>query len=328
MTRLVPLLLIALALLIGCGDSSGVYDGWEFVGNPASSPIRALAVSSDTPDCLYLATLGDGLWLSNDAAASWSQIAETAEQKVYCLLPAGKDLYLGCDNGLWLFRDGTASSLALAGEAVWSLAESADGILVGTVGMVYLHNSLGTKPLDGKLPDCAITALVALPDEGEQYLAGTLGAGLWSYNATESAWQPLTFRVDAPLDAAEIILLDYHSESQTLYAGTMNNGLYLSDDGGLTWYKERGIDPEYKQVGALLQLDERLFITTTGLRPNGIYYASLHGDHWRHWADSPHNSRGLLQLPDGSLLVATETEGLFTAYPPEVDRLKPTTELP
>jgi|GEM_PF-3518203 len=327
MIRFSLLLLIALTLLIGCGDSP--YEGWEFVGKPTDSSVRALAISPEDPARLYLATQGDGLWLSNDSAQSWSQIIETTGQSVYCMLTVEENLYFGGDDGLWLFSDGIAAPLALAGEAVWSLAKAEDGILVGTVGAASLYTDDSLIPLGGALPDCAITALATIPaGDGEQYLTGTLGAGLWQYDSLTAAWQPLIFRATAPLDAAEITLLNYNSESQTLYAGTMNNGLYLSGDGGDHWYKERGIDPEYKQVGALAVVDERLFISTTGLRPAGLYYADLSGNRWRQWTDSPTSCRGLVQLADGSLLAATETEGLFTAYPPETDRLKPTPELP
>jgi hypothetical protein len=173
----------------------------------------------------------------------------------------------------------------------------------------------------------AVTAVLGL--DGEIY-AGTLGEGLWvlrefiGEDGVVHRWTRVEGTPERPLDAAEITLLFNDSEAGRLYVGTMWGGLYLAeetDDGG--FFKLRGLDPEFKYVSDLIFVEERLFITTCGIRADGLYSASPDGRNWRLWLDSPYPSRGVVRLSDSRLLVATEYEGLYAAYPPETDRLKP-----
>jgi len=312
--RFAPLILF---LLVSCADRFG---GWEALSRPTEDQVRNLASDGKS---LYLATLGDGVYSSSDWGVTWGRLAGTEGMSVHCLACAVGGLIIGTDSGVYVWDSGKLSAAGLEGRSIWSLAPGGDGTLAGGVGVVYAQSGSGWEELSG-LPDVAVTAVLDV--EGALY-AGTLGEGLWTLlefageEGVSRRWVPVAGTPEMPLDAAEVTLLRYVPDTGRLYVGTMWGGLYISEDGG--FYKLRGLDPEFKYVSDLVFAGKRLFVTTCGIRADGLYSADPDGRNWRLWPDSPYPARGALLLPDGRILVATEREGLFAAYPPETDRLEP-----
>jgi hypothetical protein len=309
--------LFVTVLLLSCAER---FEGWEGLSRPTEAQVRDLVSDSER---LYLATLDDGVYASSDWGVTWDRLAGIEGMNAYCLACAADGLLVGTDAGVYLWDGGKLSPAGLEGRSIWSLAAGGGRTLAGGVGAVYARTGAGWDELSG-LPDVAVTAV--LDAEGALY-AGTLGEGLWTLveytgeGGVSRRWVPVTGTPELPLDAAEVTLLRYVPDSGRLYVGTMWGGLYVSEDGG--FYKLRGLDPEFKYVSDLVFAGERLFITTCGIRADGLYSADLNGRNWRLWPDSPYPARGAVLAPDGRILVATELDGLFAAYPPESDRLKP-----
>ncbi|MCX7022591.1 MAG: hypothetical protein NTW26_10040 [bacterium] len=308
---------VVLVLLAAC---AGRFDGWEALSRPTEAQVRDLVSDGES---LYLATLGDGVYSSSDWGVTWSRLAGTEGLEVHCLGSAVGGLLIGTDSGVYVWDGGKLSPAGLEGRPIWSLASGEDGTFAGGVGMVYAQSGTGWEELSG-LPDVAVTAVL---DAAGTLYAGTLGEGLWALRevageeGVSRRWLQVVGTPELPLDAAEVTLLRYVPDTGRLYVGTMWGGLYISEDGG--FYKLRGLDPEFKYISGLVFAGERLFVTTCGIRADGLYSADPDGRNWRLWPDSPYPARGALLLPDGRILVATEREGLFAAYPPETDRLKP-----
>ncbi|OGD79592.1 MAG: hypothetical protein A2Y64_08010 [Candidatus Coatesbacteria bacterium RBG_13_66_14] len=304
-------------LLVSCAER---FDGWEALYRPTEAQVRDLASDGES---LYLATLGDGVYSSSDWGVTWNRLAGTEGLEVHCLACAAGGLLIGADSGVYVWGGGKLSPGGLQGRPIWSLTSGEDGALAGGVGAVFVQTASGWEELTG-LPDTAVTAV--LEAAGVLY-AGTLGEGLWALRESAGEedvsrrWVQVTGTPEMPLDAAEVTLLRYVPDTGRLYVGTMWGGLFVSEDGG--FYKLCGLDPEFKYVSGLVFAGERLFITTCGIRADGLYSADPDGRNWRLWPDSPYPARGAVLIPDGRILVATEREGLFAAYPPETDRLKP-----
>lgn len=299
---------VVLVLLAACAER---FDGWEELSRPTEAQVRDLVSDGER---LYLATLDDGVYLSSDWGVTWSRLAGTEGLEVHCLSSAVGGLLIGTDSGVYLWDGGKLSPAGLEGRPIWSLAPGEDGILAGGVGTVYAQSSSGWEELSG-LPDVAVTAVLDV--QGVPY-AGTLGEGLWvlrefaGEEGVSRRWVRVSGTPESPLDAAEVTLLRYVPDTGRLYVGTMWGGLYISEDGG--FYKLRGLDPEFKYVSDLVFVGKRLFVTTCGIRADGLYSADPDGRNWRLWPDSPYPARGALLLPDGRILVATEREGLYAAY--------------
>jgi hypothetical protein len=312
--KIIPFMVV---LLVSC---AGRFDGWEAPSRPTEAQVRGLASDGEN---LYLATLGDGVFSSSDWGVTWVRLAGTEGMNACCLACAADGLLVGTDSGLFLWDGGKLEPAGLEGKPIWSLSAGEGGTLAGGVGVVYARTASGWEELPG-LPNAAVTAVLDV--RGVPY-AGTLGEGLWALReftdekGVSRRWARVSGTPEMPLDAPEITLLDYVPDTGRLYVGTMWGGLYISEEGG--FYKLRGLDPEFKYVSGLVFAGERLFVTTCGIRADGLYSADPDGRNWRLWPDSPYPARGAVLAPDGRILVATERDGLFAAYPPETDRLKP-----
>ncbi len=316
--RVVRLALVTIPIILSCADR---FEGWEPISIPTEAQVRDLVADDDR---LYLATLGDGVYVSSDEGVSWSRLPGTEGMEVHCLFVGQSGLQLGTAGGVFRFDGDKVELDGLEGLPVWSLDGDDKDVLAGAVGAVYVKTGSVWEDLPPGLPGVAIISVLDL--DGEVY-AGTLGEGLWilrEYIGEDESirrWTVVGGTPELPLDAAEITLLYNDSEVGRLYVGTMWGGLYIAEDDG--FFKLRGLDPEFKYVSDLIFVEERLFITTCGIRADGLYSADSNGRDWRLWRGSPHPARGVVRLSDSRLLVATEYEGLYAAYPPETDRLKP-----
>ncbi|MCK4593817.1 hypothetical protein KAU45_04895 [bacterium] len=308
---------VSVLFLVSCADR---FDGWELLSRPSEAQVRDLVADDDH---LYLATLGDGAYVSSDEGVSWNRLPGTEGMDVHCLSVGKGGLHLGTAGGVFRFDGDRVELDGLEDLPVWSLDGGDTVVLAGSVGAVYARTGSVWRELPPGLSGVAITAVLGL--DGETY-AGTLGEGLWvlresiGEGGVVHRWTRVEGTPERPLDAAEITLLYNDSEVGRFYVGTMWGGLYLAEETG--FFKLRGLDPEFKYVSDLIFVEERLFITTCGIRADGLYSADLDGRDWRLWRDSPHPARGVVWLSDYRLLVATEYEGLYAAYPPETHRLK------
>ncbi len=327
MKRAVPtaLLILAAALLIGCGDG---YPDWERRPAPSEAELRCLAQSPADADLLYLGTLGDGLYRSEDGGSAWVRVPGGEGLAIHRLLFHDGALYAATDRGLWLGDDDEAGLVHERLEnPLWSLAyDETDGLLLlGGVGVVHAYDpATGAAEeivITGLPEDTAITALAARP---EALLAGTLGAGLYRLErgvtpATEETeaipprWRAVSGSLTDPFEARRVTLLEEHDGA--LYVGSVYDGCYRSVDGS-TFEKRRGLPPEFKYVADLLFTTERIYLATAGIRTDGLYYSPA-GDGlvWTLWPDSPHSVRGLAETADGRILAVTETDGLYLADP-------------
>jgi hypothetical protein len=316
--RAVRFVLVTIPLVVSCAER---FEGWEELSRPSEAQVRDLLAADGV---LYLATLGEGVYASSDEGVTWEQLPGTEGMEAHRLARGDGGLFIGAAEGVYLYDGGEVTPAGLEGEPVWSLDVGGGVALAGAVGAVHARSGAGWEELPPGLPPVAVTSVL---DVGGEVYAGTLGEGLWVLRESAGEgeavrrWAPVAGSAEMPLDAAEVTLLRYDGGTGRLYVGTMWGGLYVSEGDG--FFKLRGLDPEFKYVSGLIFVDERLFITTCGIRADGLYSASFDGRNWRLWYGSPHPARGVVRLSDGRLLVATEYEGLYAAYPPETDRVKP-----
>jgi hypothetical protein len=186
------------------------------------APVTAVTVASLSPDILYAAVHGDGLWKSEDAGQSWMFAMDRpwladAERNLTAL--ASVDLATGM-GGIWIYA-GTEMGLTRVPDCFcrWQdvqPGDAMDALVSGTA-------AAPEKPLPAGEPIHALVSAASLPTR----LYAALPSGIWVSGDAGVVWaQRSTFRAEAvavhPEDADKVIALT-------------EDGLTETRDGGLFW---------------------------------------------------------------------------------------------
>lgn len=196
-----------------------------------------------------------GLFESNDAGTSWTQIKEVAAA-VYDLIeqPNTGQFFAGTSRGVYRFRSDLGGSS-------WQ-AQNGDATATPPTGL---------NPL-------SVGALAIDPNETGTLYAGTLGGSV--YSASINDQQPLTWsKRSSGMGATEqVYALKFNKSDFTqvgsakiskLFAGSPR-GLFVSSDQGLTWTRSSNF-----QTGGVYALSFSFSTTTT------LYLTSHDGNVWR-----------------------------------------------
>lgn len=254
-------------------DMKKLLDEYEPAGEPPEELKQALAAELNRllqNDCL-----GDivGLYPTFFADNYYKEIANTER------------VFVGNHNGVWVSDNwGERWNQVTVGFAdtdeahnVQALAYSpADRLYAGTLDGLYVSANGGqawelVSPPDS-YPDEAsrILSLAVLTDSNsytDTLLVGTDGAGLYAVNVENQSWS--TAAVGFPdNDRAQTIQALLAVPGGAAYAGTVDFGVYLSDDGGQTWQqKAEGLPADSLSILALIRD-----------REDGTVYAGTYGD--------------------------------------------------
>ena len=184
--------------------------------------VTAVAVASLSPDTLYAAIRGDGLWKSEDAGRSWvfamdRPWLEGAERDVTAL--ASVDLETGM-GGIWLYA-GTELGLTRVPDCFcrWQDVQPGDAMDALVSGAAPAPEN----PLPAGEPIHALVSAPSLPER----LYAVLASGIWVSEDAGVVWaQRSTSRANAvavhPQDADQVVAVT-------------GDGLLESRDGGLSW---------------------------------------------------------------------------------------------
>jgi hypothetical protein len=211
--------------------------------------VRAFYASTTSPNTLYAATEGRGIFRSTDGGRTWETVVlESAEGEALdgnAFLGDGAEpetLYAATSGGIFVLRPGeprwslataqpgglppvqvNAKSLAwdasrrlvaaLTGEGVWVSADS---------GATWIAQNSG---LIGE----ALQAQAVIRGPGEALFLGTWGGGIYRLRKDSTTWEPFAAGLPA---AATVFALAYVPGEGTLYASISGAGLFRSVQGG------------------------------------------------------------------------------------------------
>jgi photosystem II stability/assembly factor-like uncharacterized protein len=203
---------------------------------------------------LYVGTIGEGLWRSDDGGATFTRACDGmfVECHVRALVIHPHDprtLYLGSEQGLFRSSDGaghwTRVESPLNEKQIWSILiapQQPELILVGTCPSRLFRSADSGRTWTGpvvaieqhcpRILHTRVTTLVADPTDPDTVWAGVEIDGLWRSRDGGQTWQQVGTGLSSQDIHALVIVAD--GASQRLLAST-NNDVNQSTDGGATW---------------------------------------------------------------------------------------------
>lgn len=203
---------------------------------------------------LFVGTVGEGLWRSNDGGVTWDRAAQgmfvECDVRALAVDPhRAKVLYAGTNEGVYRSEDLAGHWKRLDGplneRVTWSLLappRQADTLLAGTrpAGIFRSTDGGGTwRQTDAQLAqECPgiifnrVTTLRADPIEHDRLWAGVEIDGVWTSQDNGASWR----RLGKGLSSADIHgLAIVPRDGRRVMLATTNNDLNISHDDGHTW---------------------------------------------------------------------------------------------
>lgn len=259
-------------------------------------------------DGMLFAGRAGGLYRSADGGASWQyaceELGEEGSIATTSLAAQGRDVFAGIHGGVLRSSDagGTWFTAALSNPPplvvamALSPAYEEDGALLAASAEdgIFASTDRGVnwRPWNFGLIDLNVNALAfATPALA---FAGT-ESGIFRSRNGGRAWRPLPF----PMDLAPVISLQLSPDfdaDQTLYAGTEEQGLQVTRDGGASW-QAVGLPVEGEAVNAMANTDQGLVLTLDEY----LLLGRAGGASWKTLRHFP-GQTGLALLPEGGRL--------------------------
>ncbi|MBN8639012.1 MAG: hypothetical protein J0M07_27095 [Anaerolineae bacterium] len=264
---------------------------------------------------LYAAR-ASGLHRSTDGGSTWHNTFASLDENLAATAVAALDqtVFAGT-KGAVLRSDDTGNTWHISGlvtppPLVVALAVSPnfaeDGtVLAGTAeDGVFVSTDRGDSwvPWNFSLLDLNVYALALSPNFAQDHTVyvGT-ESGIFRSSNGGRGWRELPF----PMDVAPVLALGV-SANGTIYAGTEENGLYVSTDGGSAW-------TQLKASGSVQALDVSAALTV--LLPDQLWHSTDGGQSWSEHRFATAES-ALTLLPDGDSVFVGWADGAIARVTP------------
>lgn len=219
--------------------------------------VRALIVDPSNPDLLYLGTSGGEVYVSRDAAKSWTMARNGTPFPGYVV----DNLLIDRKGRLW------AASWGLWGGGV--IAVSEDG-----------GRTWGRR--DKELEDLSVRAIAVDPNDENFVVVGGL-TGVYRSTDGGSSWTKISEQENVESLAIDPRLRD------RIYVGTWRQG-WRTDDGGKSWQQIANgmvLDTDMFSITIDPQNPDNLWVSTCGW----VYNSQNRGDLWTRYRDGFNNRR-------------------------------------
>ncbi len=277
-------------------SGGGVYvfnetgDAWQFTGSGLESA-SITSVWYDSTGKSFAGTDRDGIFFMTDRRTGWMQCGISPAPATAVGFDKSGNLYVGCNDGIYKpsGQDGIwiSSSNGLLGGTVFGIdtLTSPDGVFAATSGGLFYSTDRGNywSVNTGRWT----YGVVQTPYGGSMYAATTNGvqvsAGWENWSATTS--------IGFPISTIYSVLAD---PSGRIFAGTSNNGVFVTTDGGNFW-SQTGISVPFMfcsvkalaEATSLLSTDSgRTYLLGgtiyAGTDTAGAFYTNDYGVDWTH----------------------------------------------
>lgn len=309
-----------------------IWKGLDNIGN-----LSSLAISSQNKKNLFVSTLGDGIYKSQDEGNSWSKVnngLETLKIDLLSISARSPEVALagGSEGGLYKTQNGGESwdQVIDSNNKITAIAfslDSKDRVILGDrQGTLYFSSNEGDEwkqefTLKNK---GAIAAIAISPNfsSDQTFFVGTEKGGILKTVDGGLSFSEANQGI-SDKNIKDIVILS----NSVLLASTWNEGVFSSNDGGKTWNKSsKGLtknsqadEPQFKRPHF-----NNLTLSNTFSQDKTIFLAGFNGlfkstDGGRVWSEietlSPTLIVGLALSPDyqhdSTIAVVTYVDGAY-----------------
>jgi photosystem II stability/assembly factor-like uncharacterized protein len=277
--------------------------GWIQTNWPASNSFFSLYTSQDKVFARIWDSLNGGrMFLTTDDGANWTQISSAdSDIDILSIVMLNSNILAGTWNGFYLSTDGgtTWNAVTPTGipvdTAIWSIVMINTTLFAGTTGDIYksLDNGNTWTEVNSGIPvDARITSIVA---SGDAIFAGSASNGVFITTNGGASWTKINSGL-TDTHISQLVVLGTRLFAVTLngvfisdnndtswaadtsglenvncfvvvndqlFAGTDDNGVYLSVDGGITWTSFNSGIPANTRVWSMAVSSEGIFAGTS-----------------------------------------------------------------
>jgi len=210
---------------------------------PSSGRITGIAPDPNTPDVIYIATAGGGVWKTENAYApqpTWRPLTDTQDRAFIGAIAVARSdsnrIYAGtgeANQGASKFQREFRDNIYYG----IGILKSSDGggtwTLVG--GSEFFRRTISRIVVHPTIPDIVYVAVGALATNGQ-----TDNMGIWKSTNGGTTWTNMTKNKVSPLVPFSDLVMD-PADPETLYAAAgapgwnAANGVYKTTTGGASW---------------------------------------------------------------------------------------------
>lgn len=269
------------------GTTQGVYrsrDGktWSAVGGSlAQAFARPLINDPQDPDRVFV-VLPQGIAKTTDGGTTWSLLPNPLRDiSVYALALWDKQvIYAGTARGILMSNDDGATWQAMNNGFVstvvhqlMALPGPSPLLFAATSSGLYRTPDRGVSWFETRgLGDPYVLALARDPHAPDDVYAGTWTSALFVSRDRGANFTRLAENVGDRAPISSLILVRPPGQNPVMWAGTLGNGLFRSDDGGKTWRAQTDQLTGVTRVTNLVATPTGLLYATT---ERGLYRLAL-----------------------------------------------------
>jgi hypothetical protein len=310
-------------LYAGSAGGLGVYASidsgatWSRVGAPSVPFVTTLATAGSSE--LVAGTTGGGIFVSSDGGFTWRQSSHRLYASQSASLRAvGSSLIVAGNGGAYVKNSSSVEwrALGLSSHFVTAMDGRNGDLFAGTQDTgLMISNDAGLSWHHGSLIGSAVSQVALSPNNRKAYTL--LVAGDYVYRSVDGG---ASFSRATNLAGNDVHSFSFSPEfgnDGTVFAGTLNHGVYRSSDGGATWLPASAGLPPFPITNVLtsssFSQDRTVYAATAG---NGVLISSNGGSTWSPLAPAVPDAvvDALAWTRSGQLVAGTE-HGIFLLDP-------------
>jgi len=289
--------------------SSDNGDSWKAVSKATiNAEVFKVAMSGPT---LFVGTLGQGMFRSNDSGANWQALNLGRRFKdVWALLAKEKTILAATDGSLFRSSDNGNSwspiHTGLFNADVRCFAKNDSFMFAGTFGggvFCSKDDGLTWTGVSAGLNNKYIRSLVA---KGSLLFAGTDSGGIYHSSDNGKNWSHIKSGLSDQIISALWI------NDTFLFAGTLDSSAFRSADNSVSWKSIRpGKTSNYKYVNFICGQDSAIFVGVKYTEDISTMYRST--DNGVSWEDNDPGYNQISMYSNGKMLFLGLDRGILTS---------------